>query len=229
MRAVKRSDIPKVRAGTWVQFSKVAPVDNEPPHTVHLVDFGELGSIRITPEVLREAGFTVRVFDYEPGPTELVMPKEVVARAVAAEMDAATARTEARAAEAQATETLEQLNRVVAQRRKRDKMDTFLRNVGRAREQLLEALLEYADSEERRAGPLVPLTTAFADALRQPCPAYEGDAEPIEYDAEPMGEGAPCVRVYNHEGDHATVQGRRFTAPLLFVYPANPFRKEDPK
>lgn len=217
---MKRSDISEVRAGTWVQFSKVAPVDGEPPHTVHLVDLGTVGSIRITAQTLREAGFTVQTFDYEPGPTELVAPKDVVARAVAAELDAASARAELTIAQ-QARESAEQkLVRSERQRRDNVKFDRFLANVGQARVRLLTALLEYAHNwmDEFHQPPPEPLHKLYADATRRPCPAYLGDAEPVEHDDGPAGEGAPCVRTYDHEGSHSTVEGVRFDAPRLFTY-----------
>lgn len=225
---MKRSDIPEVRAGSWVQFGKVAPVQDDPPHTVHLVDFGELGSIRTTPDALHEAGFTVRVFDYEPGPTELVMPKDVVTRAVAAELDAATARAEAYASD-RARLAAEQA--LATQRevfRKREEYPRFFARVNAVRVRLLTSLLEYTWAAVYYGKSLpVPPHELHADALRRPCPSYDtepfvdqGDPEEVP---DPNDVGTPCVRAYDHEGRHADVTGKQFDAEPLFAYLPNPF------
>lgn len=217
---MKRSDIPEVRAGTWVQFSRVVRVDDNPPHVVPVFDLDGPGGIAVTPQVLRQSGFTVRTFDYEPGPTELVMPKDVVARAVTAELDAASARAELTIAQ-QACESAERkLARSERQRRDNLKFDRFLADVERARVRLLTALLEYTHNwmDEFHQPPPEPLHKLYASAVRRPCPTYLGDAEPVEHDDGPAGEGAPCVRAYDHEGLHSTVEGVRFDAPRLFTY-----------
>lgn len=217
---MKRSDISEVRAGTWVQFSRVVRVGDEAPHLVHVFDLDQLGDIAVTPQVLHRSGFSVRTFDYEPGPTELVMPKDVVARAVAAELDAAGARAELTITQ-QAREKAEQeLARVRGQHRERQRTTRFLADVARARTRLLTALLEYSHTWTTTfvQPPPVPLHEMYAEALRRPCPAYLGDAEPVERDDEPNGEGAPCVRAYDHEGSHSTVDGVRFDALRLFNY-----------
>lgn len=215
----RRYTTPEIRAGDWVQVTKVVQVRGIP------VSIPILPGVDAEPGVLTRAGYTVQVFHHEPGPTELKAETAVIRRAVDAELAKAEAETLLTVAEDRiARERVEQ-------RRASDRDARRLRDyrtsadVERARVRLLSALLEYAHTwaGEFREPPPVPLHELYTKSLVTPCPTYEGDAG--EGDEEPTGRGAPCVRMHLHEGAHTTVEGRRFDAPSLFEY-VDPYRKD---
>lgn len=208
---------PEPKPGQWTLVTYLSRVER--PGVVMLAK-----GIMSDTAVLADTGVTLQVFDHEPGPSELRTDAAVVRRAIAAEMDLATARTELAAAE-QARDKAERkaagdLERV----RERSKYPRFLADVARARVRLLTALLEYSHTwlTTFAASPPVPLHELYTHAVRRPCPSY--DVEPFRDSGDPQevpdpGDvGDPCVRVVGHEGLHSTVEGRRFDAEPLFTY-----------
>ncbi|NUT90826.1 MAG: hypothetical protein HOY78_02235 [Saccharothrix sp.] len=210
----RRTVIPQVKPGDWVQVTKVMRVDER-----GFVALSDGGKVLMQPAALARNGFSVETFDHEPGPTELKTARAVLDRAVDAELMRAQAQTLLEAERGRASEDAERARRALRDMTGTVAATSLLLKVETARSRLLRALLEYAE----RVGPqTVPVSSLYAKAIAEPCPAYVGDVRPPDADPfeerEPWGEGAPCVRVNRHIGDHASVDGARFVAPTLFDY-----------
>lgn len=215
----RRTAPPPIRAGDWVQVTYVVQArrDDELPVAE---------GVNANPTMVAALGAQIQVFDHRPGPTELKADKAVVARAVDAELALADAQARLNTTTT-ALEKARQDNSDATRRRER--MVTEYRTLARvehARVRLLTEVVRH-NEELRQSGAFRPSPlTLYAGAIADPCPAYDGDV-PLsdEDDDEPEGLGAPCVRRHDHEGKHATVDGRRFDAPLLFDY-VNPYAEQ---
>lgn len=210
-----RTDTPPIRAGDWVQVTYVVQARFD--DTLPVAE-----GVGAHPALVAALGAQIQVFDDEPAPGQLKTDRALVRRAVDAELALADARARLSTAETHRQELRDRLAELSrSQRRDTETYRTLLR-VEHARRLLVTALLDYVDTFGTRT---VEQTRLFADAIDNPCPAYNGVTSDDEEES-PAGRGAPCVRVHRHEGQHADVEGNRFDAPPLFDY-VNPYAQQE--